>query len=138
MLCGNQIRMVVAASKPIKTILSIVEFNIARANISIKWDIKLSYEDIENQVQFNKISKLDKLMWKSDVKRMKWIILEGGYDIVAINVGKNMWYLDYGTVQDYGDARQILENNNEVIIYANLSTDTKHCKNILGSYNSAW
>ena len=49
-----------------------------------------------------------------------------------------MWYPDYGTVQDFSDAKQILKSNNEVIVYANPSTGNTEGVDISQVYDSAW
>ena len=78
------------------------------------------------------------MKWECDGEKKVWNNLKEFYDIVALNVGKNMWYPDYGTIQDYADARHILENNNEVIVYANSSTGNTHYNYIPETYDSAW
>ena len=138
MLLGDEIRMVIAAAKPDKEILSSIRFSLARANSNINWNIGIDYDSTNNQVFFKKGSKSDNLIWKSDEDRSKWVNLEGSHDIVAINVGKKMWYPDYGTVQDFSDAKQILKSNNEVIVYANPSTGNTEGVDISQVYDSAW
>ena len=138
MLLGYQIRMVIAAAKPDKEILSSFQFNLARANKDIKWDIWLNYDENNNNVKFKKGKASDNLMWKCDVQKVAWNNLKEWYDIVALNVGKNMWYPDYGTIQDKEDVERMLKKNNEVIVYANPSSDNTECKNIPQVYDSAW
>ena len=56
------------------------------------------YDHINNHVQFEKGSKADKLICKSDEEKEQWTNLRGRYNIIAVNVVKYMWYPDYATV----------------------------------------
>ena len=60
-----------------------------------------------NNVKFERGKAPDNLMWKCDVQKEAWNNLKGWYDIVALNVGKNMWYPDYGTKQHFYDVKEI-------------------------------
>ena len=64
--------MMIAAAKPDKEILSSFQFNLARANSNINWNVFLGNDDNNNHVKFKKGKKLDNLMWKCDVEKMAW------------------------------------------------------------------
>ena len=126
----NQLQMVIAAAKPEKEIISSFKFKISREGSNINWDVCVTY-DVDNKcVKFTKGKQTDNLKWKCDKKKKVWNNLKGYHDIVALNVRKNMWYPDYGTIQDYHDVNRLFQNNDEIIVYANPSSGNTEYKNI--------
>ena len=109
MLLGDQLRMVITAAKPDKEILSLFKFKIIREDSNINWNVGISYDDNNKCVKFTKGKKTDNLKWECDGEKVVWNNLKGFYDIVALNVGKNMWYPDYGTRQDCEDVERMLK-----------------------------
>ena len=131
----NQLQMVIAAAKPEKEIISSFKFKISREGSNINWDVCVTY-DVDNKcVKFTKGKQTDNLKWKCDKKKKVWNNLKGYHDIVALNVRKNMWYPDYGTIQDYHDVNRLFQNNDEIIVYANPSSGNTEYKNILQDYD---
>ena len=51
-----------------------------------------------------------------------------------------MWYPDYGTRQDCDDVERLFKNNNEIIVYANPSSENTEYKNIpqVNDKDKAW
>ena len=54
MLLGNQLRMVIAAAKPDKEILSSFKFKISREGSNINWNVGITYDDNNKCVKFRK------------------------------------------------------------------------------------
>ena len=88
MLLGDQLRMVIAAAKPDKEILSSFKFKIVREDSNINWNVGIKYDDNNNCVKFKKGEKTDNLKWECDGEKVVWNNLKEFYDIVALNVGK--------------------------------------------------